>query len=125
MAEVIIDEQVYGSDVTWGEVGKGIVVSTYWENFDCDLFRGPDEVIVNHSTIEVSEPDEEGYVVVTITPDEGLKSEFPEALVIIDHKWFDMGALKDLKISTHVDHRIQIIWDNEACVETFIVKAAI
>lgn len=115
---------VYGPDATWGNVDKGIVGSLFWEVYFRDCMMGPDEVLVQHSKVEVSEEkvESDGVYVVTITVDEELKSQYPEALVDIDAKWYDLAKLDTpLELNIARDHRISIAWAPEILVETFLL----
>ena len=118
---------VYGADVTWGNHGKDIVVSRFWEVYFNDIMRGPDEVIYEKSvfTLDDSKLEDEGVFSITIVPDATLKAEYPEGLVVIDGKWYDLAALNNpITLSASAPHRIQIVWSVNELVETFVVKAA-
>lgn len=115
---------IYGPDVTWGNVGKDIVGSLFWEVYFNDICKGPDEVLVQNSTFEVSEEkvESEGVYVVTLTPNEELKSSYPNALVNIDAHWYDLAKLDEpVELNVARDHRISIVWCPETLVETFLL----
>ena len=89
--------------------------------------RGPDEVIFEKSefSIDDSKLEDEGVFSITITPDSELKDEYPEGLVVIDGKWFDLKVLDNpITLSAAQPHRIQIVWAPAELVETFVIKAA-
>lgn len=114
----------YGPDVTWGKVDKGIVCSLFWEVYFRDCMKGPDEVLVQHSKVEVSEEkvESDGVYVVTFTLDETLKEQYPSALVIIDGKWYDLAKLESpVELNVAANHRISIVWSPEILVETFLL----
>ena len=122
--EDVTSNVVYGPDVTWGNVGKEIVGSLFWEVYFKDIMMGPDEVLIQHSTFEVSDEkvESDGVYVVTITLDETLKEQYPEALVDIDAKWYDLNKLNEpLELNIAADHRISIVWAPEVLVETFLL----
>lgn len=122
--EDVTSNVVYGPDVTWGNVGKEIVGSLFWEVYFKDCMMGPDEVFVQHSTFEVSDEkvESDGVYVVTITLDEALKEQYPEALVDIDAHWYDLNKLNEpLELNVAADHRISIAWAPEVLVETFLL----
>ena len=113
---------VYGADATWGNHGKDIVVSRFWEVYFNDMMKGPDEVIVNISTAEVGEV-EDGLVGITITPNENLVKEYPGALAVIDGKWYDLNIFNNpISLNAAAGHRISIVWAPQNLVETFIVS---
>lgn len=122
--EDVTSNVVYGPDVTWGRIGKEIVGSLFWEVYVRDCMKGPDEVLVQHSQFEVSmdKVDSDGVYVITITPDETLKESYPEALVSIDGKWYDLNYLNNpLELDANRNHRISIVWAPEVLVETFLL----
>lgn len=113
---------VYGADATWGNHGKDILVSRFWEVYFNDMMKGPDEVIVNISTFELGEV-EDGLVPLTINPNEELKAEYPGALVVIDGKWYDLNILSNpVVLNAAANHRISIVWEPKTLVETFLVE---
>lgn len=123
--EDVTSNVVYGPDVTWGRIGKEIVGSLFWEVYMRDCMKGPDEILVQHSQFEVSTEKEEsdGVYVVTITLDEELKTTYPEALVSIDGKWYDLKHVESpLELNIARDHRISIVWAPEVLVETFLLS---
>lgn len=132
----------YGNDITWGNYGKDIVPSRFFQAFMIlDRFQEDDESLYyefdskDKSTISLS-PEYENYesnkwgitknneeVEITITPNSTLKSTYPTALVKIDGKEYDLAILDSaVKLLMNKDHRISIVWA-PGLVETFrIIK---
>ena len=129
-------------DATWGNIGKDIVPSRFYQAFMImGRFQEDDESLYyefneeNKSEISLS-PEYENYeankwgltrdqeeIEVTITPNATLKSTYPDALVRIDGKEYDLAILDSaVKLVMNKDHRISIVWA-PGVVETFrIIK---
>ena len=123
--EALSPEIVYGADVTWGNVGKDVVISRFWEVYFNDTMKGPDEVITKISEIKLSEV-EDGKINITFTPNEELINEYPNALVVVDGKWFDINILKSpISLNAAAKHRISIVWSQKTLVETFLIEKAV
>lgn len=134
-------ETIY-EDATWGTIGKDIVPSRFYQAFMIfGEFQGDDESMYydfdskDKSTISL-DPEYENYeankwgltkdqeeIEVTITANSTLKSTYPDALVKIDGKDYDLAILDSpVKILMNKDHRISIVWATNL-VETFrIIK---
>ena len=129
-------------NATWGNIGKDIVPSSVyqvyrvektWANDDEGMWYEFDSE--NNSTISL-EPTYPNYefnkygktknmeeVTVTITADSTLSSEYPQALVSIDGKYYDLKYIKNpVKLYMNKSHRISIEWA-PGLTETFrIIK---
>ena len=125
-------------DATWGPIGKDIVPSRFYQAFQIEgRFQADDESLyyefdkTNKSSIELS-PEYENYeankwgvtelmeeIEITITPNATLKSTYPDALVKIDGKEYDLAILDEaVSLVMNKDHRISIMW-GPGVVETF------
>lgn len=130
-------------DATWGNIGKDIVPSRFYQVYKIEgPFLGDDESTwyefdsEDVSTIEL-DPEYLNYesnkygvtksmevVKVTITPSEKLKSQYKDALVNIDGKYYDLGILNNpIELFMNKDHKISIVWQPIELVESFrIIK---
>lgn len=135
------DVKIY-EDSTWGKIGKDIVPSRFYQVYKIEgTWLGDDEGTWydfnrEHSTISVSpeyliyETNKIGLtkdmelINITITPNENLVSEFPNAQVRIDYKYYDLGILNNpIELYMDKDHKISIIWSPGELVESFrIIK---
>lgn len=126
------------ADLTWGNSGKDIVPSRFYQAFMIlGRFQEDDESLYyDFNSKDVSEitlsPEYENYeankygvtklmeeLEVTITPNETLKSTYPGAIVKIDGKEYDLAILdQPVKLLMSKDHRISIMWAKDL-VETF------
>lgn len=126
------------ADLTWGNSGKDIVPSRFYQAFMIlGRFQEDDESLYyDFNSKDVSEitlsPEYENYeankygvtklmeeLEVTITPNETLKSTYPSAIVKIDGKEYDLAILdQPVKLLMSKDHRISIMWAKDL-VETF------
>lgn len=126
------------ADVTWGNSGKDIVPSRFYQAFMISgRFQEDDESLYydfnskDVSSISLS-PEYENYMAnkygvtkymeeieLTITPNATLKSTYPTAIVKIDNKEYDLAVLDNpVKLLMSKDHRISIVWA-PGLVETF------
>lgn len=126
------------ADLTWGNSGKDIVPSRFYQAFMIlGRFQEDDESLYyDFNSKDVSEitlsPEYENYeankygvtklmeeLEVTITPNKTLKSTYPSAIVKIDGKEYDLAILdQPVKLLMSKDHRISIVWAKDL-VETF------
>lgn len=126
------------ADATWGNIGKDIVPSRFYQAFMIEgRFQEDDESLYyDFDSKDVSEislsPEYENYeankwgvtklmeeLEITITPNATLKSTYPDALVRIDGKEYDLAILDSpVKLLMSKDHRISIVWAPNL-VETF------
>lgn len=130
-------------DATWGKYGKDIIPSRFYQIYKIEgPWLGDDESTwyefnSEEKSIATLEPKYPNYEVnkygltkdmevvkVTISPSEKLKSQYPDALVSIDGKFYDLGILeKSIELYMDRDHKISIIWSTSELVESFrIVK---
>lgn len=133
-----MDEVKIFDDATWGNYGKDIVPSRFYQAYKVfGPWNGDDESIwysfdsENKSTISL-DPELNNIVsnkwgmaigdielTVTVTPNETLKEKYPDAVVCLDGKYYDMGFLNNpIKLMMYGDHRLSIQWTPEL-VETF------
>ena len=128
-------------DATWGKYGKDIIPSRFYQVYKIEgPWLGDDESTWYEFNSEdkstaVLEPEYPNYEVnkygltedmevvkVTITPSEKLKSQYPDALVSIDGKFYDLCILNSpIELSMNKDHKISIVWSTAELVESFRV----
>lgn len=132
------DEVTLYPDATWGNIGKDIVPSRFYQAFQIEgRFQWDDESLYyafdNTNASEITlDPEYENYaankwgttklmeeIEITITPNATLKSSYPDALVKIDGKEYDLAILDSaVSLVMNKDHRISIMW-GPGVVETF------
>lgn len=126
-------------DATWGNIGKDIVPSRFYQVYrNNGLYQGGDDEgtwynfeseDVSNITVTPTYPNYEWNkygetklgeeVSVTITPNSTLKGKYPDALVKIDGKFYDLKYLDNpVKLLMDKDYRISILWATDL-VETF------
>lgn len=128
-------------DATWGLIGKGIVPSRLYQVYRVEgPWLGDDESTwyefdseeKSEATLDPEYPNYESnkygqtaqmeVVKVTIVPNATLKSEYPQAQVRIDGKYYDLGILDNpIELYMDKDHRISILWSTPDLVESFRV----
>lgn len=125
-------------DAQWGNYGKDIIPSRFYQVYKvAGPWNGDDESLwysfdsEDKSTISL-DPELNNIVsnkygmaignielTVTITPNETLKSKYPDAVVRVDGVYHDLGFLNNpVTLLMTGDHRISIEWAPEL-VETF------
>lgn len=146
-----MDEVKIYEDATWGKIGQDIIPSRFYQAYRVEgLFQGGDDEGMwyefdneNKSTIvldpvypnyewnkygEVEEKKNEDTgiqipqtISVTLTANSTLKGEYPNAIVKIDSKEYDLGILDNpVKLFMDRDHKISIFWA-PGLVESFRV----
>ena len=135
------EEVTIYEDATWGKIGKDIIPSRFYQVYKVEgPWLGDDESTwyefdSENKSEAVLEPAYPNYEVnkyrptnameivkVTITPNETLKSEYPNAQVRIDGKYYDLAYLNNpVELYMDRDHRISIIWSAAELVESFRV----
>lgn len=130
-------------DAAWGKYGKDIIPSRFYQVYKIEgPWLGDDEstwyefdsedksatvlepVYPNYEVNKYGLTGDKEVVKVTITPSEKLKSQYPDALVSIDGKFYDLGILNNpVEFYMDKDHKISIIWSTAELVESFrIIK---
>lgn len=130
-------------DATWGKYGKDIIPSRFYQLYKIEgPWLGDDEstwyefdsenksaavlepVYPNYEVNKYGLTGDKEVVKVTITPSEELKSQYPDALVSIDGKFYDLGILNNpIEFYMDKDHKVSIIWSTAELVESFrIIK---
>ena len=125
-------------DATWGNKGKDIVPSRFYQVYKIEgpIFKDDEGIWYDFnskdkSTVSLS-PEYENFefnkfgltesmeeLEVTITPNENLKNKYPNAIVNIDGKFYDLGILNNpLKLFMSKDHKVSILWE-EGLVESY------
>lgn len=135
------DEVMVYDDATWGRTGQGIVPSrqyqvyrvpgpwladdeSAWYEFDSEE---KSEVTIdpeysNYASNKYGKTEYMEVVNVTVTPNETLKTQYPNAQVKIDGKFYDLGILDNpVEFVMSKDHKISIIWSPAELVESFRV----
>lgn len=134
--EVIIYE-----DAKWGKVGEDIVPSRFYQAYKVEgPWLGDDEstwyefdsedkseialdpVYANYEVNKWGLTADKEEVMVTVTANAKLSTDYPYAQVKIDGKFYDLNYLKNpVKFYMDKDHRISIIWSPEL-VENFRIN---
>lgn len=131
-------------DATWGKYGKDIIIpsrfyqvykiegpwlgddESTWYEFDSENKSAAvlEPVYPNYEVNKYGLTGDKEVVKVTITPSEELKSQYPDALVSIDGKFYDLGILNNpIEFYMDKDHKVSIIWSTAELVESFrIIK---
>ncbi len=145
-----MDTQIY-DDVMWGPKGKDIVPSAIYQvyringgwieddeslyyTFELGEDLEPSEISIvdfedsskTYSKIEANKygtPEYMDVVKVRITASSSLAEVYPDALVVVDGKTYDLAYLeKDLKFVMSKDHRVTIEWAPDLKESFRIVK---